>query len=457
MAAKKQEIGAKKQVINYNGKRSNTISSLKRKNIKLIKQMKSEITKINPTEIEMDAALRFEKAVTRCANITLYAQNTDTGVLKHVSSHTCNHKACHICNYLRQKKIRRKYYRWFEANSEFLEIVNSGKKRIVTQTQYLKKWKAKDFTIAKKFKYDIMFLTLSVPHYADTGFQGEKFYFKKLRDAFNTMRKTEAWQSKVYGGEFGIEITKKENGLHIHIHSLVFVKQFTQNRNKLHLAILSEWNRLTVNSFSKRKTFDQETRQGIKKGNKQITDKFIDSLNPQGSTIINLNTIFTWTGAQKSRVKEFNSKEMLYAVMEAISYHFEPQAFDKKSGEFDLPLLIELLPALYNLRIYDRFGVLYNESALALNNNEFLEDFEEVRELLQSEESNLSVPFQSENFIVTNPAYVYHIAAEDYRIVLSNKAYQRRIDLDAINKSEAFAQVGEMVKDMVKKGKVISS
>ena len=78
---------------------------------------------------------------------------------------------------------------------------------------------------------------------------------------------------------------------------------------------------------------------------------------------------------------------MLIAVMEAISYHFEPQAFDKSEGKFDLPFLIELLPKLYNLRIYYRFGVLYREKALNLKNNEFVEDLAEVTSLLKNSEN----------------------------------------------------------------------
>lgn len=443
--------------VNYNGKRSNTLSALKRKNINLINQVKIQINDIKPTEIQMDAVLRFEKTVTRCANLTLYAQNIASGEFKHISSHTCDHKACHICNYLRQKKIRRKYFRWFEANQEFLTIAKLDKRKIVTQSQYLHTWKKQGFFIENSFRYDIMFLTLSVPHYKESGFKGEKFYFQKIRKAFNTMRKTTSWLSWVYGGEFGIEITKKENGLHIHIHSLVFVRRATQNRNKFHLVVLKEWNRLTENSDSERTSFDEITRQGIKKSNRSITDDYIDSLNPKGATIINLNTIFTWSQSGKERVKEFNSDKMLFAVMEAISYHFEPQAFDKEKGEFDLPLLVELLPHLYNLRIYDRFGVLYNEKSLSLSNNDWMDDFEEVKELLQSDTEGMQQNDVSENYMVVNPAYVFHNPTEDFRIIMSNKAKQRRIDLDAINKAEAFKQVGEMVKISSKTGKTISN
>lgn len=447
---------AKKLTKNYNGKRSNIISSLKRKNIELVKQMRSQINDINPTEVQMNAVLRFEKNVKKCANITVYSENVATGEAKHIFSHTCDHKACHICNYLRQKKIRRKYFRWFEDNSEFLEIALNGKKKqFTTHAQFLRRFKKKGFEILSKHKYDIMFLTLTVPHSQDKGFRGDKFYFKKIKDIFLQLRNKEFWLSNVYGGEYGIEITKKKNGLHIHMHLLVFVKRFTQNRNKLHLAVLKDWNQLTVNPDSDRTEFDQPTREGIKKGNRMITDDFIDEMEPKGATIINLNTIFTWTDKGKMRVKEFNSDQMLYAVMEAISYHFEPQAFDKENKEFDLPLLVELLPKLYRQKLYQRFGILNNESSLSLKNNEYLEDYLEAKEVLKKDNEGLSIEHQEETYMITNPANVFHDVNEDYKIIFSKKAHQHRIDLDAINKAEAFEQVGEMVKDMAKRGKII--
>ena len=52
-----------------------------------------------------------------------------------------------------------------------------------------------------------------------------------------------------------------------------------QNRNTLHKIVLQEWNRLTVNTDSECDHFDQKTREAIKKGNKMLTDTFIDELN----------------------------------------------------------------------------------------------------------------------------------------------------------------------------------
>ena len=47
-------------------------------------------------------------------------------------------------------------------------------------------------------KYDLMHLTLTVPHNSD-GWRGKKFYFKEIIQAFNQMRKTEEWNALVFG------------------------------------------------------------------------------------------------------------------------------------------------------------------------------------------------------------------------------------------------------------------
>lgn len=425
---------------NFNGKRSNIISSLKRKNLKLVKQIKRESKQMENSDLV--ALRRFEKYLTQCANLTLYQQ--DGKLIQHVASHTCNHKACFVCNFLRQKKIRRKYLRWFGDNKIFGRVLlENGNTKIVTRYQYEKNYAG--FEVIEKVPYDLMFLTLTVPH-TEKGFRGETFYQMHLRKAFNLMRKTDSWLNWVYGGEFGIEITKSENGLHIHIHSLIFVKRGTQNRNKVHSMILKEWNKYTVDLSNKRTSFDEETIVGIKKGNSILTDKDINKLNPQGATIINLSTIYTWTHGAKKRAKEFGSKEMMIAVMEAISYHFEPQAFDKANGEFNIPLLIELLPKLLNLRIYDRFGILYKESPLSMTNNAYVEDLEEIIELKEGEESKEVI--SDKDYYITNPAYVFHDPEKRNKIIMSWTAKDRRIDLSAGNTSQAIAEMSELVKSM---------
>lgn len=60
--------------------------------------------------------------------------------------------------------------------------------------------------------------------------EGEKlrYYGSEIKRIFNLVRKTAFWKKSVYGGEYGLETKTsptKENGLHIHIHSLTFLNK----------------------------------------------------------------------------------------------------------------------------------------------------------------------------------------------------------------------------------------
>lgn len=448
---------------NHNGKRSNIISSLKRKNLKLVNQIKKEIKSMKLNSNEMVQVHKLEKNLTQCANLTLYQK--DGSLIKHVASHTCDNKICHVCNYLRQKKVRRKYYKWFDDNSTFFEIVHNNKSRFVTKYQLHNKEKYSGAEVLNSVNYDIVHLTLTVPHTEDKGFRGELFYQRKIRTAFNLMRKTPQWLSMAYGGEFGIEITKKSNGLHIHIHALVFIKREFRNRNKFHRIVLKQWNKYTIDpdynykskekqaaellmSPQQRKNFNNQEyeifRAAVKKGNQSITDEDVEILDRRGATFINMETIFSSVDGKKVRATEYGSKEMLFAVMEAISYHFKPTTFDSEDGKHNLRLMIKLLPALYNLRIYDRFGVLYQESPLNMKNNTYIEDLEEVLDIKDSEGGLVS---QYEYFI-TNPAFVFHATDKNNKIILSKIAKERLIDLNAANTNDALGELNDLVKAM---------
>lgn len=426
---------------NYNNKRSNTISSLKRKNNKLVKQINEES---NIRNIEETAALKqFEKRLRQCSNITLYAE--EGKIINHIASHTCNHKACFVCNFLRQKKIRRKYLQWFNENTMFCRVLlEKDKTKLVTKFQYEKNYS--DKLIVSKVPFDIMHLTLTVPHTID-GFRGQIFYQQELRKAFNLMRKTKPWLEWVYGGEFGIEITKGKSGLHIHIHSLIFVRRAPKNRNKVHKMILLEWNKYTIDHDNKRTPFNQNEIEGIMKGNSLLKDSDIKKLNPKGATMINVRTINGSDYGQGKRTDKSGMDNLIKGVLEAISYHFEPQAFDKENGSFDIPLLIELMPKLYNLRIYDRFGILYNESPLSMTNNAHQDDLEEIKQL-NIEELNNGI--NRKEFFITNPAYVFHDTENNNNIILSNIAKDKRIDLSAGTTNQALGEMSDLAKAMHK-------
>ncbi len=54
-----------------------------------------------------------------------------------------------------------------------------------------------------------------------------------------------------------------------------------------------------------------------------------------------------WATGEKIRSATWNPKEMMIAVLETISYHFEPYPFEKEAGKFDLPLMAELMSAQF--------------------------------------------------------------------------------------------------------------
>ncbi len=195
------------------------------------------------------------------------------------------------------------------------------------------------------------------------------------------------------------------DGLHIHIHALLFVRRVRQSRNLLHREILLEWNKLTENTRSERTEFTSAHRAAIKKGNTHITDTDIDRMKPKGATFISLETIYTLdkrTGEKIRGGNEFNSDAMRKAVMETISYHFEPLAFEKEDKTIDIELLVELLPKLRNTKLYQKFGCLDGEKSLNVSENgvSVVEDLKEVIEagIIVNEETGEIMP-EHEYFI----------------------------------------------------------
>ncbi len=433
-----------KDNVNYNGKRSNIISSLKRKNLQLSKDIQTYLLDAaDLTGLQRDKAEKFRLLLNKCASFTMYKQMT-TGEYEHISSHTCDHKACFVCNFLRQKKIRRKYFAWFKANPTLTGVIdNRGKLKITTAAQAAEKYQGRD---TMPYPYDVMHLTLTVPH-SKKGFRGQYFYQEEIKKCFWYLRRRDWWLRFVYGGESGIEITKSDNGLHIHIHAMLLVKRFRQSRNILHKEILLAWNKLTVDKKANRKRFTSEMIESIKKGNKTLTDEEISKLDPKGSTLISLETVFFRDeNGQRRHINEVQPENITGAILEIISYHFEPMAFDKHEGGFNLPLLVELLPEWHGLRIYDRFGCLYREKALNLNNNDYLSDLAEAKQAQAEANGTEPVPEERGKFIITNPALVFHDVKDNYKIKFSRKAIEQAMVLGANSTGEALAQLGYLTK-----------
>ncbi len=440
------------QDINFNGKRSNVISGLKRKNLKLAKDIQDYLIDAKITDLEREKAEKFRLQLNKCASFTMYKQ-LSSGEYEHISSHTCDHKACFVCNYLRQKKIRRRYLHWLKENPNLWGVIDSrGKLKVTTAAQAKKKYPEQE---PIPYAYDVMHLMLSVPH-TKQGFRGQIYYHDEIKKCFWLMRKYEFWQKMVYGGEFGIEITKGENGFHVHIHALLMVKKFQQNRNTLWREILLIWNKLTIDKNANRKEFTDEMTDAIKRGNatgrdgnKVLSEEDINSLSPMGSTIIHLENAYKRDDkGRKVYIKQIIPEDITPAILEIISYHFKPMALEHESNVFNLPLLVELLPLLHGLRIYDRFGCLYGEKALNLTNNDYLSDLAEAKQAQAEASGTELLPEGRGKFIITNPALVFHDVKDNYKIKFSHKAIEQAMVLGANSTSEALAQLGYLTKEL---------
>lgn len=434
---------------NPNNRRSNIISSLKRKNLNLIKSLREYMRGANLTKEEESHLLRLEKDASRCANFSLYGTDTQKESISYFASVMCGNKCCFVCNYARQKRLRRKYFSWFKSNPVILEVAKGLSRKYVTRTKYQEQYEKKGYKIAAELGYDIMHLTLTVPHYEETGFNGDLYYFQKIADLYHDLRnETKNWNKLVFGGEYGIETTKSKNGLHIHIHSLLFVRQMKQNRNKLHWLILREWNKRTINRASPRETLTDEVLALILKGNSLLTKKKAATLHPGGTTLINLETIYSLQEGEKVRTRDFNSLDMLYSIMEAIKYHFEPLAFDKADKSFDFDLMVEIMPKIYHRQLYRKFGCLHGEKALNIKNEDTtLEDFHDA--ILVNPDTGEIQP--EHEFFLSNPSHVFHDSASDNSIYLSREGKRKAIKLPATTVSGAVNMLSEIVQRQYKR------
>lgn len=447
--SRKVKSTLKVRIPNHNTRRSYTITYLKRKNLKLQKEMGEFL---QHTELSQEQIIRMKKLSTNlvaCSALSIYRENLESGDISLIHSNRCSSKICFICNYTRQKTVRRKYMRWFMDNRYIVELSDpaTGKRSYTTEARAEAGKQGKKVIIGK-LQYDLMHLTLTVPHTAENGFNGDHYYFATIAEKFHRMRKElDEWNYLVLGGEYGIEIEKKESGNHIHIHSLLLVRQVRQSRNQLHKAVLIYWNRITVNKYSERTAFNQAHVEAIRKGNRTITAEDVLNMNPAGTTLITLETIYSYDSiGQKVRSGEWGSAEMMIAVMETISYHFEPHAFDKGTRKYNLPMLADLVTRIHNVKLYAKFGALYGEKSLNVSDDTKPEkDYQEAAESMVDQETG-EISLRNKFWLV-NPAYVHHLPEKDYRITFGNEAVRNGEILSVETTGQAIEVLGERLKN----------
>ena len=233
-----------RQKTKANRVRGAKLSSKKRQNVEWRNDINEFMANHDLEDEQKDYLRTFVRRIDVCSTHTGYREHTG-GAIELIGSHTCKHKMCNVCNYFRSKQLRRKYLNYFKRN----ELVD-----------------LKTGEIHQRNDFDYMHLTLTVPHAGGT-WRGKQWYATELMEAYNYMRKRKWWLEMVFAGEFGVEVTRNANGLHIHIHSLLVVHKSRGNRNKLHKLIMEEWNRLTVDETSQRTAFADEELKAIVKGN----------------------------------------------------------------------------------------------------------------------------------------------------------------------------------------------
>lgn len=407
-----------------NNKRANRNSLQARSNAKHYKEVNSYIMSgVLDNHKAHDVFINYKANIQSCGTHSLFREYTAPYAVEYIGAHTCKHKLCNICNSERSKMIRRKYRTYINKN-EFIDKQTGEIQSI------------EDF--------DSFHLTLTVPH-SEKGFRGKHWYADELIKEFNYLRKKDFWKQHVWGGEFGIEATKHDNGLHIHIHSLLIVRKSLQNRNELHREILLNWNMQTVDEKNSRENFNESDFEKMLTSNKKLTLTDLHELNPKGSTIMGLESLFVLTKQPVSKydklVKEknlykhyVNCKEpdgLMSGIMECIKYHFEPMALNKEDNTLDFDLLAEILPAIKGKPLHRKFGNLHGVKEL--NVNESIES--QIEDIINEvAEDNITHPDTGEP--VTSTGFRYSILSlhsifcnreKNFRICIKKSARKKEL------------------------------
>ena len=239
-------------------------------------------------------------------------------------------------------------------------------------------------------------LVLTVPH-DKTGFDGETFYLKKLLQLFHELRRSKTWKQLCYGGEYGVEVKKSnnDNGLHIHIHSLIFINNVS-SINTFRKFITDRWAKLTGNpgrafihleqlfTYKKDEQGNWITKNGVKKNER--TGEYEDLY----------DIVFDENDNAEIKPKKVRQKfyvgtdspidEYLQGVMECIKYHFKSDTYKCEDGSYDLPLIREILNNSKNVRFYSRYGAFYRCKQLNFDWREEAPD----EEAIEGKEDNLN-------------------------------------------------------------------
>ena len=286
--------------------------------------------------------------------------------------------------------------------------------------------------------YHPVHITLTLPH-AGGKYQGKEFYAKELIETFNLIRKCDFWKKHVFAGEYGVEVkesSNKENGLHIHIHSLAFLK--SKNVNEFRKQLKKFWQKKTG--------ADQVWVETVYFHKKDENGKFITELKESSQ----LDTFEDEDGMYISNPKELKvvrkkfyvdreQKEIekrndltpeekentildfyLKAILETIKYHFKFEAIKSDKDNYNIFLINEILKNTKKKRLYSRFGKFYKVAELNFNT------IESSKPLNDTSLENDTVELAKAQQTAINPFSVEEVPVELTQIVIFKPERQIR-------------------------------
>lgn len=275
-----------------------------------------------------------------------------------------SNKSCYAV-FQEGKKYRQQHLASFYSKHRLDEVWNWRKSQLIRKI-----WR--DYLLETKIYEDFkpMHLMLTVPHTAE-GWNGKQFYGAELIEKFNFMRKHPEWKKMIYGGEYGMEVTRKgKNGLHIHLHCLVFQRK-GYTVDEVWKWIADHWYNLTSAEITHYEPLyihikDSKTNQYIRNDNRvyrlnpRTNQKYLDQEIGSKKKYY-LDDSDPWYRSLKGEDK---LKSYVNGVMECIKYHFKSDNFKTQDGDWDIDLIAHVLNNSKSMRFYSKFGGFYTEKRL---------------------------------------------------------------------------------------------
>jgi hypothetical protein len=237
-------------------------------------------------------------------------------------------------------------------------------------------------------------LTLTVPHPGGV-YRGKRFYAPEIVAHFNLLRRRKEWKACVYGGEYGTEVKQggDGNGLHIHIHSLVYVhRDKVEGFKEWLVGAWKEISGATEIGFDELYVWCEEHTPGAvpvkvrEKVNGEWRTKVEkvkcegkrNKLTPKGWRI---EKYTYYINEPVYRYKRFidhstDPEEYMKGVMECIKYHFKTDTMRTDDGKLNVPLVLEVLNYSRGMRMYDRFGAFRKVPELNFNRTKPEDEFD---------------------------------------------------------------------------------